>query len=78
MSARFTVMINVGEGHNLNLRRQPDTSDPDNVILLIPDRSTAHVLGVSRNDPKWYYVEYSDGYFTYYGYIHSDHTVRYY
>lgn len=77
-AARFDVMINVGEGHNLNLRRQPDTADPDNVILLIPDRAKAKVLGVSRKDSLWYYVEYTDEFATYYGYIHSDHTIRYY
>ncbi len=78
VTARFDVMINVGEGHNLNLRRQPDTADPDNVILLIPDRATATVLGVSSKDSLWYYVEYTDEFATYYGYIHSDHVIRYY
>ena len=78
VSARFDVMINVGEGHNLNLRRQPDTTDPDNVIVLIPDRAHATVLGLSSKDTFWYYVEYTDEFATYYGYIHSDHTLRYY
>lgn len=77
-SARFDVMISVGEGHNLNLRRQPDTTDPDNVIVLIPDRARATVLGLSSKDTLWYYVEYTDEFATYYGYIHSDHTLRYY
>lgn len=78
VAARFDVMIDVGEGHNLNLRRQPDTTDPENVIILIPDKAYATVLGVSSKDTLWYYVEYTDGFATYYGYIHSDHTIRYY
>ncbi len=77
-ASRFDVMINVGEGHNLNLRRQPDTTDPDNVIMLLPDKAKALVLGVSSINNKWYYVEYTDEFATYYGYIHSDHTQRIY
>lgn len=78
VASRFDVMVNVGEGHGLNLRRQPDTSDPDNVILLLPDKAKVLVLGVSSKNTKWYYVEYTDEYGTYYGYIHSDHTQRFY
>lgn len=77
-ASRFDVMINVGEGHNLNLRRQPDTTDPENVIVLIPDKAQATVLGLSSKDTLWYYVEYTDEFATYYGYIHSDHVLRYY
>ncbi len=77
-ASRFDVMINVGEGHNLNLRRQPDTTDPDNVIMLLPDKARVLVLGVSSINNKWYYVEYTDELGSYYGYIHSDHTQRFY
>lgn len=78
VASRFDVMVNVGEGHGLNLRRKPDTTDPDNIILLLPDKAKVLVLGVSGENSKWYYVEYTDEYGTYYGYIHSDHTQRFY
>ena len=77
-ASRFDIMINVGEGHSLNLRRQPDTTDPNNIILQIPDKANVLVLGVSGKNAKWYYVEYTDEFGTYYGYVHSDHTQRYY
>ncbi|MBR5827291.1 MAG: zinc ribbon domain-containing protein [Clostridia bacterium] len=77
-SDRFGILIDVGEGYNLNLRRQPDTSDPNNVIVMIPNKGYATVLGVSSKDLQWYYVEYTDEFSTYYGYIHSQYTMRQY
>ena len=78
VAARFDVAINVGEGYSLNLRRQPEVDHTDNIILQIPDKAKVLVLGESAKDPGWYYVEYIDEFGTYYGYVHSDYTQRYY
>ncbi len=76
VSARFYAAVAVGEGHNLNLRREPDTENKDNVILLIPDGGSVYVLGISSADSNWYYVEYTDQFGTYYGYAHRDFIER--
>ena len=68
------AVVNVGSGHNLNLRTIPGSTDDSTIILLVPNRETVKIIGVSVSTPKWYYVCYeSYDYGKLYGFMSGDY-----
>lgn len=73
----YDAVVDVGKGHNLNMRNIPSSLDDSTVVRLIPDGERVKVIGVSAIDVTWYYVCYNSyDYGNIYGFMSGEYLER--
>ncbi len=73
----YDAEIDVGSGHNLNLRTAPTSIDASTIVREIPDDEVVRVIGVSAADSTWLYVCYdSFDYGKLYGFMSAEYLDR--